>query len=41
VNKTINFVEAVAAGVSSHLDDVAQPIIDLGELILDYVWGEE
>jgi len=41
VNKTVDFVEAVAAGVSSHLETVAQPIIDLGELILDYVWGEE
>jgi len=41
VNKTVDFVTAVASGVSSHLDDVAQPIIDLGELILDYVWGEE
>ena len=41
VNKTVDFVTAVAAGISSHLDDVAQPIIDLGETILDYVWGEE
>lgn len=41
VNKTGDFVKAVAIGVSSHLDNVAQPIVDLGELILDYVWGEE
>jgi len=41
VNKSLDFVTAVAKGVSAHLDDVAQPIIDLGETILDYVWGEE